>query len=396
MLPYSTANFPIQPLMEHSFMALVGAAALIVVATLLVVWTVVFYQSASRSPILTFSARRHENLYRLLVAYRQRLASLGADPRYAALDTSARRVVLGKILRNLSEQYYRTAGWGNYHPQQLVATDWPELATLISTLSHPEQFLGQTPRGGRAQVSPSDTATLTAALSQISYRSQLHAHALKTRQDLVIKPPRRSRFWIVPVTLTVLCLLVISGLQTQSWLLEQQAVSADRQGDPSLAQDLRLRQADSRLLADRWLVNYNLGTTYLNAGDLQNANKYLSRASKKMPFVLEAKMTDPQAVLAGCQVNYNLALVTIKTSEEVESTDVLVQAAQQLVYCNQEALKTRQKYWKLERGTPATSKVSASLKRVAKDSDSLIEQIKKRGGSNFRMPSASWFEDFGS
>ena len=53
-------------------MALVGAAALIVVATLLVVWTVVFYQSASRSPILTFSARRHENLYRLLAAYRQR------------------------------------------------------------------------------------------------------------------------------------------------------------------------------------------------------------------------------------------------------------------------------------------------------------------------------------
>lgn len=396
MLPYSTANFPIQPLMEHSFMALVGAAALIVVATLLVVWTVVFYQSASRSPILTFSARRHENLYRLLAAYRQRLASLGADPRYAALDTSARRVVLGKILRNLSEQYYRTAGWGNYHPQQLVATDWPELATLISTLSHPDQFPGQTPGEGRAQVSPSDTATLTAALSQISYRSQLHAHALNTRQDLVIKPPRRSRFWIVPVTLTVLCLLVISGLQTQSWALEQQAVRADRQGDPSLAQDLRLRQADSRLLADRWLVNYNLGTTYLNAGDLQNANKYLSRASKKMPFVLEAKMTEPQAVLAGCQVNYNLALVTIKTSEEPKSTDVLVQAAQQLVYCNQEALKTRQKYWKLERGTPATSKVSASLKRVAKDSDSLIEQIKKRGGSNFRMPSASWFEDFGS
>ena len=396
MLPYSTANFPIQPLMEHSFMALVGAAALIVVATLLVVWTVVFYQSASRSPILTFSARRHENLYRLLTAYRQRLASLGADPRYAALDTSARRVILGKILRNLSEQYYRTAGWGNYHPQQLVATDWPELATLISTLSHPDQFPGQTPWEGRVQVSASDTATLTAALSQISYRSQLHAHALKTRQDLVIKAPRRSRFWIVPVTLTVLCLLVISGLQTQSWLLEQQAVRADRQGDPSLAQDLRLRQADSRLLADRWLVNYNLGTTYLNAGDLQNANKYLSRASKKMPFVLEAKMTEPQAVLAGCQVNYNLALVTIKTSEEVESTDVLVQAAQQLVYCNQEALKTRQKYWKLERGTPATSKVSASLKRVAKDSDSLIEQIKKRGGSNFRMPSASWFEDFGS
>ncbi|MDU1050955.1 MAG: hypothetical protein E7A24_01970 [Varibaculum cambriense] len=381
--------------MEHSFMALVGAAALIVVATLLVVWTVVFYQSASRSPILTFSARRHENLYRLLAAYRQRLASLGADPRYAALDNSARRVVLGKILRNLSKQYYRTAGWGNYHPQQLLATDWPQLAALISTLSHPDQFPGQTPRGGRAQV-PAGAAALSTAISQIDYRNWLHAQALKTRQDLVIKPPRRSRFWIVPVTISVLCLLVVSGLQTHSWALEQQAVRADRQGDTSGAQQLRLRQADSRLLADRWLVNYNLGTTYLNAGDLQNAHKYLSRASKKMPFILETKMTEPQAVLAGCQVNYNLALVTIKTSEEPESTDVLVQAAQQLVYCNQEALKTRQKYWKLERGTPATSKVSASLKRVAKDSDSLIKQIKKRGGSNFRMPSASWFEDFGS
>lgn len=395
MLPYSAVNLPIQPLMEHSFMALVGATAMIVVATLLVVWTVVFYQSASRSPILTFSARRHENLYRLLAAYRQRLASLGADPRYAALDTSARRVVLGKILRNLSKQYYRTAGWGNYHPQQLLATDWPQLAALISTLSHPDQFPGQTPRGGRAQV-PAGAAALSTAISQIDYRNWLHAQALKTRQDLVIKPPRRSRFWIVPVTISVLCLLVVSGLQTHSWALEQQAVRADRQGDTSGAQQLRLRQADSRLLADRWLVNYNLGTTYLNAGDLQNAHKYLSRASKKMPFILETKMTEPQAVLAGCQVNYNLALVTIKTSEEPESTDVLVQAAQQLVYCNQEALKTRQKYWKLERGTPATSKVSASLKRVAKDSDSLIKQIKKRGGSNFRMPSASWFEDFGS
>ncbi|MDU7515840.1 MAG: hypothetical protein E7K48_02235 [Varibaculum cambriense] len=395
MLPYSAVNLPIQPLMEHSFMALVGAAAMIVVAALLVVWTVVFYQSASRSPILTFSGRRQENLCHLLIAYRERLTALGADPRYLALEANARQVVLGKILRNLSKQYYRTAGWGNYPPQQLVATDWPELATLISTLSHPDQFPGQTPWGGSAQVSPSDPATLTAALSQISYRSQLHAHALNTRQDLVIKPPRRSRFWIAPVTLTVLCLLVISGLQTQSWALEQQAVRADRQGDPSLAQDLRLRQADSHLLADRWLVNYNLGTTYLNAGDLQNAHKYLSRASKKMPFILETKMTEPQAVLAGCQVNYNLALVTIKTSEEVETTDVLTQASRLLVYCDQKALKTRQKYWKLERGTPATSKVSASLKRVAKDSDSLIKQIKKRGGSNFRMPSASWFEDFG-
>ena len=371
-------------------MALVGAAAMIVVATLLVVWTVVFYQSASRSPILTFSARRHENLYRLLAAYRQRLASLGADPRYAALDTSARRVVLGKILRNLSKQYYRTAGWGNYPPQQLLATDWPQLAALVSALPGTEQ----TPRQGRAPV-PAGAAALSTAISQIDYRNWLHAQALKTRQDLVIKPPRRSRFWIAPVTLTVLCLLVISGLQTQSWALEQQAVRADRQGDPSLAQDLRLRQADSRLLADRWLVNYNLGTTYLNAGDLQNAHKYLSRASKKMPFILETKMTEPQAVLAGCQVNYNLALVTIKTSEEPESTDVLTQASRLLVYCDQKALKTRQKYWKLERGTPATSKVSASLKRVAKDSDSLIKQIKKRGGSNFRMPSASWFEDFG-
>lgn len=391
MLPYFAVNLPIQPLMEHSFMALVGAAALIVVATLLVVWTVVFYQSASRSPILTFSGRRQESLCHLLISYRERLTALGTDPRYLALDTSARRVVLRKILRNLSEQYYRTAGWGNYPPQQLLATDWPQLAALVSALPG----TGQTPRGGRAPV-PAGATALSTAISQIDYRNWLHAQALKTRQDLVIKPPRRSRFWIVPVTLTVLCLLVVSGLQTHSWALEQQAVRADRQGDTSGAQQLRLRQSDSLLLADRWLVNYNLGTTYLNAGDLQNAHKYLSRASKKMPFILETKMTEPQAVLAGCQVNYNLALVTIKTSEEVETTDVLVQAAQQLVYCNQEALKTRQKYWKLERGTPATSKVSASLKRVAKDSDSLIKQIKKRGGSNFRMPSASWFEDFGS
>lgn len=390
MLPYFAVNLPIQPLMEHSFMALVGAAAMIVVAALLVVWTVVFYQSASRSPILTFSGRRQENLCHLLIAYRERLTALGADPRYLALEANARQVVLGKILRNLSKQYYRTAGWGNYPPQQLLATDWPQLAALVSALPGTEQ----TPRQGRAPV-PAGAAALSTAISQIDYRNWLHAQALKTRQDLVIKPPRRSRFWIVPVTISVLCLLVVSGLQTHSWALEQQAVRADRQGDPSLAQDLRLRQSDSLLLADRWLVNYNLGTTYLNAGDLQNAHKYLSRASKKMPFILETKMTEPQAVLAGCQVNYNLALVTIKTSEEVETTDVLTQASRLLVYCDQKALKTRQKYWNLEGETATTSRVSASLNRVAKDTDSLLAQIKKQGGSDFGIPEASWLEDFG-
>lgn len=390
MLPYSAVNLPIQPLMEHSFMALVGAAAMIVVAALLVVWIVVFYQSASRSPILTFSGRRQENLCHLLIAYRERLTALGTDPRYLALEANARQVVLGKILRNLSKQYYRTAGWGNYPPQQLLATDWPQLAALVSALPGTEQ----TPRQGRAPV-PAGAAALSTAISQIDYRNWLHAQALKTRQDLVIKPPRRSRFWIVPVTISVLCLLVVSGLQTHSWALEQQAVRADRQGDTSGAQQLRLRQSDSLLLADRWLVNYNLGTTYLNAGDLQNAHKYLSRASKKMPFILETKMTEPQAVLAGCQVNYNLALVTIKTSEEVETTDVLTQAFRLLVYCDQKALKTRQKYWNLEGETATTSRVSASLNRVAKDTDSLLEQIKKQGGSDFGIPEASWLEDFG-
>ena len=390
MLPYFTVNLPIQPLMEHSFMALVGAVAMIVVAALLVVWTIVFYQSASRSPILTFSGRRQKNLCHLLIAYRKRLAAMGADPRYLALDANARQVVLGKILGNLSKQYYRTAGWGNYHPQQLLATDWPELATLVSALPDP----GQTPRGGRAQVSPSDTATLTAVLAQTSYRSQLHAHALNTRQDLVIKPPRRSRFWIVPVTLTVLCLLVVSGLQTHSWAREQQAVRADRQGNHSLAQDLRLRQADSRLLADRWLVNYNLGTTYLNAGDLQNATIYLSHASKKMPFILEAKMTEPQAVLAGCQVNYNLALTRFKSLPESKPSSSLEKAAELLIYCNQAALKERQKYWKSAEIAPGSAKVASQLHQLGTDSDELLTQIQKLAGDDFLIPHPLWFEDF--
>lgn len=390
MLRASLPSLPIQPLMEHSVIALIGSLALLIVAVLLIVWTVVFYQSASRLPILTFNARRQENLRQLLETYHQRILILVTDPCYSVLDFRERRRVLAKILINLSQQYYRTAGWGNYHPQQLLATDWPELATLVSALPDP----GQTPRGGRAQVSPSDTATLTAVLAQISYRSQLHAHALNTRQDLVIKPPRRSRFWIVPVTLTVLCLLVVSGLQTHSWALEQQAVRADRQGNHSLAQDLRLRQADSRLLADRWLVNYNLGTTYLNAGDLQNATIYLSRASKKMPFILEAKMTEPQAVLAGCQVNYNLALTRFKSLPESKPSSSLEKAAELLIYCNQAALKERQKYWKAAEIDPGSGKVASQLHQLATDSDELLTQIQKLAGDDFLMPHPLWFEDF--
>ena len=386
----SLPSLPIQPLMEHSVIALIGSLALLIVAILLIVWTVVFYQSASRLPILTFNARRQENLGQLLQTYRQRILNLVTDPCYSVLDSRERRRVLAKILINLSQQYYRTAGWGNYHPQQLLATDWPELATLVSALPDP----GQTPRGGRAQVSPSDTATLTAVLAQISYRSQLHAHALNTRQDLVIKPPRRSRFWIVPVTLTVLCLLVVSGLQTHSWAREQQAVRADRQGNHSLAQDLRLRQADSRLLADRWLVNYNLGTTYLNAGDLQNATIYLSHASKKMPFILEAKMTEPQAVLAGCQVNYNLALTRFKSLPESKPSSSLEKAAELLIYCNQAALKERQKYWKSAEIAPGSAKVASQLHQLGTDSDELLTQIQKLAGDDFLIPHPLWFEDF--
>ena len=390
----SLPSLPIQPLMEHSVIALIGSLALLIVAVLLIVWTVVFYQSASRLPILTFNARRQESLRQLLETYRQRISILVTDPCYSVLDFRERRRVLAKILINLSQQYYRTAGWGNYHPQQLLATDWPELAALVSGLSHPEQFRGQTPRGGRAQVSPSDTATLTVVLAQISYRSQLHAHALNSRQDLVIKPPRRSRFWIVPVTLTVLCLLVVSGLQTHSWALEQQAVRADRQGNHSLAQDLRLRQADSRLLADRWLVNYNLGTTYLNAGDLQNATIYLSRASKKMPFILEAKMTEPQAVLAGCQVNYNLALTRFKSLLESKPSSSLETDAELLIYCNQAALKERQKYWKAAEIARGSAKVASQLHQLGTDSDELLTQIQKQAGDDFLIPHPLWFEDF--
>lgn len=373
-------------------MALIGAAAMIVVAAVLVVWTIVFYQSAARSSILTFSGRRHENLCWLLNAYRQRLLALSSDPRFTALDASSRQVILRKILVNLSKQYYRTAGWANYHPGQLLATDWPELAALISALSQPTQIPRQTP----ANLPLGDTAALEAAIFQINFRAQLHAQSLTTRHDLVIKPPRRSRFWIVPITLMVLCLLVGSGLQTRSWAVEQQAVKADRVGDISLAQDLRLRQVDARLLADRWLVNYNLGTTYLNAGELQEADKYLSRASKKMPFLLAAKMTEPQAVLAGCQVNYNLAVVMVQTNRESGTNESLVSAGKMLVYCNQAALKTRQKYWKLENIAPGSSKVTASLNRVATDTDSLIAQILKQAGNDFHLPSADWLEDFGS
>ncbi len=376
-------------------MALLGSAAMIVVAAVLVVWTIVFYQSAVRSPILTFSGRRHENLCRLLDAYRQRLLALSSDPQFAALDTSSRQAVLGKILLNLSKQYYRTAGWANYRPEQLLATDWPELASLISAISHPRQIPGQTSSQVSAQV-PNDAAALTTALSQISYRAQLHAQSLTTRQDLVIKPPRRSRFWIVPITLIVLCLLVVSGLQTRSWAVEQQAVRADRVGDLSLAEDLRLRQANSWVSADRWLINYNLGTTYLNAGELQKADKYLSRAKKKMPFVLETKMTEPQAVLAGCQVNYNLAVVILHINKESNSKEALVSAGKMLVYCNQAALKTRQKYWKIEHIAPGSSKVNTSLNRVTKDTDALMAQILKQAGSDFHLPAADWLEDFGS
>ena len=85
MLRASLPSLPIQPLMEHSVIALIGSLALLIVAVLLIVWTVVFYQSASRLPILTFNARRQENLRQLLETYRQRILILVTDPAIAFL-----------------------------------------------------------------------------------------------------------------------------------------------------------------------------------------------------------------------------------------------------------------------------------------------------------------------
>ncbi|WP_311588682.1 hypothetical protein [Varibaculum massiliense] len=387
MHPNSAVNLPVQPLMEHSYMALAGSAAMIIVAVVLVVWTLVFYQSAARSPILTFSARRQENLCQLLKAYRQRLLSLEADRRYHSLDPYTRQIVLGKILVNLARQYYRTAGWVNYRPQQLLATDWPQMASLISQLLHP---------GTTATSYPlSEVPSFHDTLYQIDMRLSAHQQSLTTRQDLVIKPPKRSRFWIIPVTLVVVSLLAASGLQTRNWFLEQQAVRADRAGNIAQAQTLRMHQTGSQLVADRWLVNYNLGTSYLKTGNLVEANTYLFRSSGHLPFLLDAKMTEPQAALAGCQVNYNLALAMIKANQEKEENYSLDEAAKLLVYCNEEALKARQSSWKATQRGSDNRKVADRLKRLSKDADLLIAQIKKQAGGDLVMPSPEWLEDFG-
>lgn len=334
----SLPSLPIQPLMEHSVIALIGSLALLIVAVLLIVWTVVFYQSASRLPILTFNARRQENLGQLLQTYRQRILILVTDPCYSVLDSTERRRVLAKILINLSQQYYRLTGWSRYRAEQLLATDWPELYYLISTLFNSA--------ADSANLPGSDEAARNAVLNQIDFRTHFHALALTNRQDLVIKPPKRSQWWILPVSIVVSALVVTSGWQTWNWKTEEQAAGLDRAGNTVQAQNLRLKQTGSPLLADRWLVNYNLGTSYLKTSELQKAEIYLSLSSTQMPFLLETKMTEAPATLAGCQVNYNLALTRFKSLPESKPSSSLEKAAELLIYCNQAALKERQKYWK--------------------------------------------------
>ena len=382
----SLPSLPIQPLMEHSVIALIGSLALLIVAVLLIVWTVVFYQSASRLPILTFNARRQENLGQLLQTYRQRILILVTDPCYSVLDSTERRRVLAKILINLSQQYYRLAGWSRYRAEQLLATDWPELYYLISTLFNSA--------ADSANLPGSDEAARNAVLNQIDFRTHFHALALTNRQDLVIKPPKRSQWWILPVSIVVSALVVTSGWQTWNWKTEEQAAGLDRAGNTVQAQNLRLKQTGSPLLADRWLVNYNLGTSYLKTSELQKAEIYLSLSSTQMPFLLETKMTEAPATLAGCQVNYNLALTRFKSLPESKPSSSLEKAAELLIYCNQAALKERQKYWKAAEIDPGSGKVASQLLQLATDSDELLTQIQKQAGDDFLMPHPLWFEDF--
>lgn len=386
MLRASLPSLPIQPLMEHSVIALLGSFALLIVAILLIVWTVVFYQSASRLPILTFNARRQENLGQLLQNYRQRILNLVTDPCYSVLDSRERRRVLAKILINLSQQYYRLAGWPLYRAEQLLATDWPELYYLISTLFNSA--------ADSANLSGSDKAVLNSVVYQLDLRTHFHALALTNRHDLVIKPPKRSQWWILPVSIVVSALVVTSGWQTWNWKTEEQATGLDRAGNTVQAQNLRLKQTGSPLLADRWLVNYNLGTSYLKTSELQKAEIYLSLSSTQMPFLLETKMTEAPATLAGCQVNYNLALTRFKSLPESKPSSSLEKAAELLIYCNQAALKERQKYWKAAEIDPGSGKVASQLHQLATDNDELLTQIQKQAGDDFLMPHPLWLEDF--
>lgn len=372
--------------MEHSVIALLGSFALLIVAILLIVWTVVFYQSASRLPILTFNARRQENLGQLLQNYRQRILNLVTDPCYSVLDSRERRRVLAKILINLSQQYYRLAGWPQYRAEQLLATDWPELYYQISTLFNSA--------ADSANLSGSDKAVLNSVVYQLDFRTHFHALALTNRHDLVIKPPKRSQWWILPVSIVVSALVVTSGWQTWNWKTEEQATGLDRAGNTVQAQNLRLKQSGSPLLADRWLVNYNLGTSYLKTSELQKAEIYLSLSSVQMPFLLETKMTEAPATLAGCQVNYNLALTRFKSLPESKPSSSLEKAAELLIYCNQAALKERQKYWKAAEIDPGSGKVASQLHQLATDSDELLTQIQKQAGDDFLMPHPLWLEDF--
>ena len=84
-----------------------------------------------------------------------------------------------------------------------------------------------------------------------------------------------------------------------------------------------------------------------------------------------------------------------KANQENEENYSLDEAAELLVYCNQEALKAQQKSWETTDRDPGNRKVADRLKRLSKDTDLLIAQIKKQAGEDWVMPSPDWLEDFG-
>ena len=64
------------------------------------------------------------------------------------------------------------------------------------------------------------------------------------------------------------------------------------------------------------------------------------------------------------------------------------------LYCNQAALKERQKYWKAAEIAPGSAKVASQLHQLGTDSDELLTQIQKQAGDDFLIPHPLWFEDF--
>lgn len=302
-LSWPNTNPPLgpEPMVSHSYLAVLGSAFLILIGMLLLLWS--WIRIKIRIPQMPVNIVSEQNGAGkdFIIGYLRRLEALPNDLEYLSLPVNAQKQFLIQLLDDFICGYYRRTQ--NLNPQQApeaLEKQWPELQWVRSNLQTVQPYPGL-----ERQVN-------TWLIPILNNRGRWHSW-----QYLIPSAKVRKWYWVwlisVPLSLILFTVGTLQGINVwHSYNITKYLEASNL----SAAQKQVDQQNQRALVSESWVDTYNLGTAYLQEGQLDQAEKYLQQASEDMVTMMQYVQKEPGNYYLGCQVRYNYAYVLYeKTSQ---------------------------------------------------------------------------------